>query len=542
MKNLWNFLAAMFFILLLAGCKKNEGSTAPIPDLSAFFHANGNEIVDGNNKSIYLDGVAFGNNIWTDEIPITHHSEIDYTRVKDMGMNIIRFYLNYKTFEDDNNPYTYKQEGWDWIDQNIAWAKKNGIYLVLNMHAPQGGYQSQGTGDALWTDIENQNRLTALWKAIAERYKREFQIIGFGLVNEPVPTSDISQWQQLAQRITNEIRAVDKNHIVVVERAIYVKGKEETIDYNFPTIVDNNLVYEFHIYDPLEYTHQLFSWTNLGDGGKYPDETIIAFSNSEWYTATFNNPLLKNGNSNWKYFEGVKYKIADTAIKLAVPALVGANATGRVYFDKIEINEYDANGNFTRKVLEMNLDNLDGWGYWSANQSGNYGLSQNTGADDMNSLFIENATADCNLSNYSKAFQPIQNYSYQINGWMKGNNIANTASCMLRIDFLTSNSVIQTRNKAYLTTVVSKYTDWGKKKNRPVYMGEFGAGYHCFQNEKGGLQWVEDMLDISKSLHLPFTYHVYHEDNFGIYYGYGSIPDPANANQPLIDLFTEKLN
>ncbi len=542
METMRNILAASFCFFLLFGCKKNEGDKGPVSDSAGFFYANGNELVDGNSKKINLEGVAFGNFIWNEEIPTTHHSEIDYQRVKDMGMNIIRFYLNYKTFEDDNSPYSYKQTGWDWLDQNIAWAKKYGVYLIFNMHAPQGGYQSQGTGDALWTDVENQNRLTALWKAIAERYKTESQIIGFGLVNEPVPTNDLSQWQQLAQRITNEIRTVDKNHIVVVERAIYVKGKAETEDYNFPSITDNNLVYEFHIYDPYEYTHQLFSWANLGDGGRYPDETIFSLNNAEWYTATFDNPKLKSGNNDWKYFEGEKYKISDTAIKFGLPALVGAGATGRVYFDKIEINEFDANGNFTRKLLEMNLDNIDGWGYWSMNNTGSYGLAQNTGVGDMNSLYIENSTADCNLSNYNKVFQPLQNYSYQINGWMKGTNIANTASCMLRIDFLKTNSPIQTRNKTSLSYAVSKYTDWGKNKNRPMYMGEFGAGFHCFQNDKGGLQWVEDMLDIAMTLHLPFSYHAYHENSFGIYYGESSVPDPANANQPLIDLFTEKLN
>jgi aryl-phospho-beta-D-glucosidase BglC (GH1 family) len=38
---------------------------------------------------------------------------------------------------------------------------------------------------------------TALWKAIVDRYKAETQIIGFGLVNEPVPTNDIAQWQRV---------------------------------------------------------------------------------------------------------------------------------------------------------------------------------------------------------------------------------------------------------------------------------------------------------------------------------------------------------
>jgi hypothetical protein len=35
---------------------------------------------------------------------------------------------------------------------------------------------------------------------------------------------------------------------------------------------------------------------------------------------------------------------------------------------------------------------------------------------------------------------------------------------------------------------------------------------------------------------LPTILHVYHEDNFGLYYGYGTLPDPAQANMELIAL------
>ena len=79
------------------------------------------------------------------------------------------------------------------------------------------------------------------------------------------------------------------------------------------------------------------------------------------------------------------------------------------------------------------------------------------------------------------------------------------------------------------------------QKNIPVYLGEFGAGVHCFENNKGGLQWVADMTDIIKGYNIHFTYHAYHEDSFGLYFGYGTLPDPNNANQPLIDLLTQKL-
>ena len=54
------------------------------------------------------------------------------------------------------------------------------------MHCPQGGYQSQGNGAALWTDPENQRRLVKLWGEIARRYADEPAIQGDGLINEPV--------------------------------------------------------------------------------------------------------------------------------------------------------------------------------------------------------------------------------------------------------------------------------------------------------------------------------------------------------------------
>lgn len=529
-------------MLSIIGCKKINDFPGGGNDAPPLYRVSGTKILDALDEEMYLQGVAFGNEVWSDkEVPDTHHNEDDYIRVKEMGMNLIRFYLNYKTLEDDDNPYSYKSAGWDWIDRNIAWAKKNNIFLILNVHVPQGGFQSLGLGDALWTDPENQNRLVAMWTAIADRYKNEPQIVGYGLVNEPVPTNDISQWQQLAQRITDAIRTVDNQHILFIERAIYVKGKLENENYNFPVINDQNAVYEFHFYDPFEYTHQLFNWTGLGDGGKYPDETRITTSATKWYTAIFDNPNLSAGNSDWTYYEGVKYKVTDPKIALAIPALVGARVGGRVYFDQLEIKEYDQDNQFVRTVWQSELDDNIGWSYWSNNNSGSAGLSSSVGLNGSACLYIENANDDCNMSNFGAVFETRPGFSYQINGWMNGSQVAQDAACSFRIDFLTTDGPIQKRNKDYLDATLRKFADWGKEKNVPIYMGEFGAGIHCFENEKGGLTWVSDMLDVANKYNVHFSYHSYHEDNFGIYFGYGTLTDPTNANQPLIDLFKQKL-
>ena len=510
---------------------------------NALLQLNGIQLIDADQNPVYLQGVAFGNFIWTNTPePVPHHTETDFERVRDMGMNAIRFYLNYRYFEDDANPYVYKQSGWDWLDRNIAWAKKHGIYLVLNMHVPQGGYQSQGKGDALWDDMENQNRLTALWKAIAERYKDEVQIAGFGPVNEPVPSTSMQQWTQLAQRLIDDIRAVDPHHLIFIEQAIYVKGNFEPDDnLNFPEVTGTNIIYEFHGYAPHSYTHQLFDWSGLGDGGKYPDESLVEVSNSEWYTATLDNPNLTEGTTDWTYFEGLPYTITDENIDVAVPALVGARVGGRVYFDDIVIKGFNEDGEFIRDVVDMSLDALDNWYYWTANDSGTSGLSTTTGKKDSNSLYIDGATGDSNLSNSRLAFIPQPGFSYQINGWMKGENVSTGAACNIRLDFLKANGPVLIRNKAYLEATLAKVVDWATSRNATLYMGEFGAGYPCFQDGKGGLQWVADMTEILQDNKIHFTYHSYHEDSFGLYLGNG-LPDQGNVNQPLIDWFTENLN
>ncbi len=535
-------------ILLLCIISCNEDKNLPdcgIPNNSDQFpNINGTQIIDGNGNPIWIKGVAFGNDIWDSSISATHHSEVDYQRVKDMKMNAIRFYLAYDFFENDNNPYVYKQSGWDWLDQNIAWAKKYGIYLILNMHKPQGGYQSQGQGDNLWTIQENQNRLASLWKAIANKYKDEKIILGYGLVNEPVPTENVSQWNDLANKIISNLREVDKNHLLFVERAIFVKNKNY-VDTNlyFPNgITDNKVVYEFHCYDPYYYTHQKFTWSNLGDGGAYPDESIIDVQDANWASATFSNPGISTNSSGFENYEGQKFLVNNSAYKVGVAAIQARNLSvnGSVEVDDIEIKEFDANNNLVKIVYKSSIEDLNQWSFWAKNSIGNHSLSVGNGIDGSNCIKISGTTEDANSSHYGKLFEIKQNHYYQISGKVKTNNLQTNAEVKLRVDFFDTNKPIYKRNKAYLESVIKPYVDFAKNKQRPVYMGEFGAGVHCFKDNKGGIQYVNDMIDIIKDNKILFTYHAYHEDSFGLYFGYGMPVNPSNANEELINLFKTK--
>jgi aryl-phospho-beta-D-glucosidase BglC (GH1 family) len=234
-----------------------------------FLHADGARLADGNGNPVLLRGIAFGNLVWDNPASprVFHHSEADYRMIRGLGMNAVRFYLNDGLFEDDGAPGVLKPSGFAWLDQNVAWAKANGIYLVLNLHVPPGGFQSNGGGDALWRVRENRRRFTALWRAIALRYAGEPTIAGYDLLNEPVAASSPSQWETLARTTVAAIREVDPRHAIFVERLNAV-GAGTSVDWtedqngemNFFLVDDTNVVYEFHFYKPFQFTHQRATW------------------------------------------------------------------------------------------------------------------------------------------------------------------------------------------------------------------------------------------------------------------------------------------
>jgi endoglucanase len=514
-----------------------------------FIRRLGDKLVVGpDDHPIQLKGVCFGNQVWGNPRvpPKTHHNETDFQRVRDMNMNVIRFYLNYGLFESDSSPYQYKPAGWDWLDQNITWAKNHGLYLILNMHFPQGGFQSNGDGLALWDIPENQNRLVALWKAIASRYKNEPAIAGYDLVNEPVVSKSLSQWQNLANRLTANIRSVDRNHLIIVERLNAVKGNWTTYyDENFFLVNDSNLIYTFHFYTPIEYSHQNTSWTGLPKDGGYPDPDILMVPQDiTWYAATFNNPTVPSGNTAWQEYTGAKYQANDPKLLTGKPAFQSQQNQGTVYFDDFVIKEYDANQQFIRDIYVVNITSMDGGFFWSSNGSGRCRLSTTVGHGDRVSVQITGTRGDSNISFNKYRFQVTRGHYYQINGFMKGSGVSPGSSCRLRIDFETSPSGgrIYPRNKDYLAFELNRYLDWGDRNNVPMYVGEFGLYQDCFAPGKGGVQWVADMVGLLSAHGVHFTYHAYHESAFGIYRNDDSgLPDPARANRELIDLFRENL-
>jgi len=174
------------------------------------------------------------------------------------------WYNNNQLFTDPANMEAYRV-----IDNTLAWAAANNMYVILDLHAAPG---SQGTdaniADAiqtldLWNQLIYRDITNRLWSTIAGRYKNDARIAMYDLINEPNNVPSNQQIHDLLQRLINTVRAQGDNHLLLLE------GNGWGNDYNYMekrTFTNTaNLVYNSHRYSGTGY--ELDNGVNSTGGG-----------------------------------------------------------------------------------------------------------------------------------------------------------------------------------------------------------------------------------------------------------------------------------
>jgi endoglucanase len=184
-----------------------------------------------------------------------HVRRIDIDSLATWGFNTIRLPMHYNLFTPQNLPVgEYINTGFELIDSLLSWCSANQIYLILDLHGAPGGQGDDAAisdydpaKPSLWESEENKARTADLWKTLAARYADEEWIGGYDLINEPkwdalLDNNNHDLWELLI-RITDSIRTVDPNHMLIIEGNMWAN------DYTgFQGPWDNNMVISFHKY------------------------------------------------------------------------------------------------------------------------------------------------------------------------------------------------------------------------------------------------------------------------------------------------------
>lgn len=547
----------------------SSGHTLPPAHFSDtdFVQVRGTKLVNADGSGCFLKGMSFGNMVWGNppEPPKYHHTKESYTELKKMGFNSVRFYINYRLFEDDAHPYKYKAQGFEWLNKNIAWAKEAGIRLIVNMHVPQGGFQSNGGGKKLYTDKELQNRLKSLWKAIALYYSQCSTIIGWGIVNEPFvpfkdnPKTSAAQYHELAQEIVREIRQADKNHVLFVERLLAVsdeKGRYIQLspkDY-FPAIDDSNTVWELHSYEPMLYTHQKAEWVQGADkyDTRYPDESLVLSSQEKW---------LRESTVQFRDICGFPEKWTEVSYEISADDIPDANLLrvsikpsllkkgGTLFIDDISVVKISSDG--TQTVLkEYGFDSEEQWYFGSnpKNPGGTYRHESGTGHSKKGCIAVQGTKDWAYLSSPDNILLE-KGCTYRLTLWAKFQGVSRASSAAFGFDVYSATNAAPF-TKDGLSLIIKEQLDGMKERGKPVYIGEFGCIRGCFEKNRngisrGGTGFVTDCIELYRQYPFVcgFNYHTYHEHSFGLHFGNAEheLPSNKDLNRELDEAFRKIL-
>ena len=248
----------------------------------------------------------------------------DIRFIKQSGFNSIRVPFNYRLFVTDTDPPRLEGPGYELLDRVVKWSTAEGLYVILDMHAAPGGQTGDNIDDSwgypfLFESTQDQELTVRIWQELARRYKDEPNVLGYDLLNEPIPQffdtpKLFPKLEPLYRKIVAGIRQVDRSHIIFLGGAQW--------DTNFKVFgppFDSQLAYTFHKYwmdvkqeELQEYvdfsTHyNVPVW--LGETGENKDDWIESF-----------RKLLEKNNIGWCFWPYKKLDAASCIVSIDPPA------------------------------------------------------------------------------------------------------------------------------------------------------------------------------------------------------------------------------
>lgn len=195
--------------------------------------ANGHPVLlRGVNVSAYSDDDS-------DDVAevLARISESDYKAIAREGFNAVRLNLWSKAFAGE--------AGWAWLRRQREWASKHGLWIILDLHAPPGGYQGPEYKGAFWKDPALRRATVALWEKIIAEVRDDPAIAALDILNEPNPPHD-EDWHRFVAAALPAIRKAGWSGPVIVEKSL-AKGA------GLRKLNDPEIIYDAHFYEPWEF-------------------------------------------------------------------------------------------------------------------------------------------------------------------------------------------------------------------------------------------------------------------------------------------------
>lgn len=238
--------------------------------------------LDGFMKGINLGGwISQGEN--DPDYIMNFITEDDIKRIASWKVDHVRLPVDYDIIQDkDENP---SELGHKCIENCIEWCRKYGLNMVLDLHKTDGYVFDDQKGSTFFESEKLQEKFYRIWDDLAKRYSKHKDMIILEILNEVVDPNVAVQWNRIAAKCIQTIRNVDKDVRIIVGG---VENNAVTSIKLLDPPADENIIYTFHCYEPLIYTHQGAYWIDTMDTEfriGYPESFETYMESSKKYLA-----------------------------------------------------------------------------------------------------------------------------------------------------------------------------------------------------------------------------------------------------------------
>lgn len=139
----------------------------------------------------------------------------------------------------------------DRLDHAVDTMLANGLAVQIDVHPEEPYKQTVRNGN------DGVARFVMLWRKLAAHYAdRNPDLVFFEVMNEP-EVSDSYRWAGIQAAAAAAIREAAPNNTIIATGPNYSDIQDLLTQHPLP---DGNVIYNFHFYDPHQFTHQGATW------------------------------------------------------------------------------------------------------------------------------------------------------------------------------------------------------------------------------------------------------------------------------------------
>ena len=193
-------------------------------------------------------------------------TEKDFDVIAGWGLDHVRLPLDYNVLE--NGSGSFSDEGFERVRKAVSWATSRKLNIVLDLHKTAGySFDGDEKEEGFFDSESYQERFYRLWEAMAEAFYDPAHV-AFELLNEVTDESFIQAWNRISGTCIGKIRKKAPDSLILVG-SYHNNSAHAVKDLAAPA--DDKVIYNFHCYDPLEFTHQGAFWVPQLDQAARPN-------------------------------------------------------------------------------------------------------------------------------------------------------------------------------------------------------------------------------------------------------------------------------